>query len=561
MNRQRNLKLTLVCVGIFILACAIIVKLVCLQIIAGSRFTKIAASQHTYVVELPGRRGDVFDSQGVTLASTMPSYSLYALPKKISDKDNMSTRLSQITGVPRDRILDRLNRDKSFVWIKRQLNKSERQSIEDMGLDCVGFIKEPKRFYPQEELACQVLGIVDIDNKGLEGLELNFDEFLRAKQGKAILLRDSHGRVLPLYKELIYPRDGFNLVLNIDSHIQHWASFFLGQTVEETKAKGGSVVVLNPQDGRVLALCNWPKFDPNQFLDFPRQNFRNKAVVDFYEPGSVFKVVTLVAALAEKPGLERESFFCEEGELKIPGSTLHDWKKFGTLSFQDVFKNSSNIGVAKVANAVGDKIISKYMNIMGFGRLTGIDLPTETSGFVKPLASWSKTSRFIMPIGQEVCVSLLQLARAFSIVANGGYLIKPYIVDKIVDNKGVVIKDFKPRIESRVLPESVADKAKQILWKVVEEGTGRRAKIEGINIAGKTGTSQKIEPSGGYSHRDFYATFVGFFPVEDPRYVIAVVVDEPRTYYYGGMVAAPLFRNIAQKIVEYKNLIKVESRE
>ncbi len=402
-------------------------------------------------------------------------------------------------------------------------------------------------------MTSHILGIVDIDNKGLEGLELKFDKYLRARIGKGVFLRDSQGRILPLYKKLVPPRDGFNLVLNIDSKIQYFSQEILEETVKETKAKAGSVIVMEPSTGKVLALVNFPSFEPNNLGEFSLANLRNRAITDFYEPGSVFKIVTLLAALSEKQDLVKEAFFCENGAYKIPGSVLHDWKRFGELSFEEVFKNSSNIGVAKIAHILGKEILFRYINQLGFGKLTGIDLPGEVRGIVKPLSEWSKTSAFIIPIGQEVAVTLIQLARAFSVIANGGYLVRPYVVDKIVDNKGVVIKRFFPQ-RRRVFPKKMVDKARDILFKVVEEGTGKRAKIEGIKIAGKTGTAQKIDPQGGYSSSCYYASFVGFFPLEKPEYLIAVVVDEPRTYHYGGMVAAPLFRKIAQKIIEYKRI-------
>lgn len=556
MKIQRNSRLPLVHIGLAIFFLLILLKIIYLQVISYPDFKKKADAQHRYIVELSGARGDIIDARGVRLAANLPSYSLYGLPRKTKAKLALSNKVSSLLDIPQEYVLKKLSQDKSFVWIKRKLNKSQRDIIEEAGLEGVGFLKEPKRFYPQQKLACHILGFVDIDNVGLEGLELFFDDYLSAKRGKAILLRDSKGRILPLYKELVPPRDGFNLVLNVDSHIQYWAEHFLLETVKNTKAKAGQVVVINPQDGRVLALCNEPGFDPNMARDRSSQDYRNRVVADFYEPGSVFKIVTLLAALSEKKELDNSTFYCEKGFYKIPGSILHDWKKFGDLTFLEVFQNSSNIGVAKIANILGREKLYTYINKFKFGKATGIDLPGETSGYVKPTSSWSKTSDFIIPIGQEICTSLLQLATAFSAIANGGYLIKPYIVDKIVDKNGVVIKQIQYQRKEKIFSDQVAKRAKHILWRVVEEGTGRRAKIKGIKIAGKTGTAQKISPKGGYSQSDYFATFLGFFPVDEPEYLIAVVIDEPRTYHYGGMVAAPLFKKIAQKVIEYKNLIQ-----
>ena len=550
---RNSLRLSIISFIIVIASFLIIIKLFYLQIFSSSYFKKLAQRQHTYVLELFGERGRILDSQGIILAENTPSYSLYALPKKIKDREEIARRLSLILKEPFSKILEKLSSDKPFVWIKRKLPKAKKEEISSLNNEGLGFIKELKRVYPQGALTSHILGIVDIDNKGLEGLELKFDKYLRARIGKGVFLRDSQGRILPLYKKLVPPRDGFNLVLNIDSKIQYFSQEILEETVKETKAKAGSVIVMEPSTGKVLALVNFPSFEPNNLGEFSLANLRNRAITDFYEPGSVFKIVTLLAALSEKQDLVKEAFFCENGAYKIPGSVLHDWKRFGELSFEEVFKNSSNIGVAKIAHILGKEILFRYINQLGFGKLTGIDLPGEVRGIVKPLSEWSKTSAFIIPIGQEVAVTLIQLARAFSVIANGGYLVRPYVVDKIVDNKGVVIKRFFPQ-RRRVFPKKMVDKARDILFKVVEEGTGKRAKIEGIKIAGKTGTAQKIDPQGGYSSSCYYASFVGFFPLEKPEYLIAVVVDEPRTYHYGGMVAAPLFRKIAQKIIEYKRI-------
>ncbi len=553
MQGEKSLRLSIVSFIIAIFSLAILIKLFYLQIFASSSFKKLAQKQHTYMLKLSGERGKILDSQGLVLAEDIPSYSLYALPGKIKDRKELAKKLAQILEEDYSEIFRRVSKDKPFVWIKRKLTKDEKEELTLLEEEGLGFIEELRRFYPQKNLASHILGIVNIDNKGLEGLELKFDEYLRPKEGRAMLLRDSRGKILPLYKELIPPRLGFNLVLNIDFQIQYFSQRFLEETIKETKAKAGEVLVLQPWTGKILALANFPDFDPNAPSGYPSSSLRNRVITDFYEPGSVFKIVTLLASLSEKPELLSKKFFCENGSYKIPGSILHDWKKFSELSFKDVFKNSSNIGVAKIANILGREVLYKYIKKLGFGEITGVDLPGEVKGIVKPLSRWSKTSSFIIPIGQEVAVTLIQLARAFSVIANGGYLIRPYVVDKIVDNKGVLIKKFYPQ-RKKVFPKEVIEKAKEILFKVVEEGTGEKAKVEGVKIAGKTGTSQKIDEKGGYSSSRYYASFVGFFPLEEPQYLIAVVIDEPKTYHYGGMVAAPLFKKIAEKIIEYKRL-------
>ena len=553
MQGEKSLRLSIVSFIIAIFSLVILIKLIYLQIFASSSFKKIAQKQHTYILKLSGERGKILDSQGLVLAEDIPSYSLYALPAKIRDKEELAKKLAQILEKDYSEIFRRISKDKPFVWIKRKLTKEEKEELASLKEEGLGFIEELRRFYPQKNLASHILGTVNIDNRGLEGLELKFDDYLRAKEGRAIFLRDSRGRILPLYRKLIPSRDGFNLVLNIDFQIQYFSQRFLEETVKETKAKAGEVVVLQPSTGKILALANFPDFDPNIPSEYPFSSLRNRVITDFYEPGSVFKIVTLLASLGERSELLSKKFFCENGSYKIPGSILHDWKEFSELSFEEVFKNSSNIGVAKIASILGREVLYRYIKKLRFGEITGVDLPGEVKGIVKPLSRWSKTSSFIIPIGQEIAVTLIQLARAFSVIANGGYLVRPYVVDKIVDNKGVLIKKFYPQ-RKKIFSKEVIEKAKEILFKVVEEGTGRRAKVEGMKIAGKTGTAQKIDEKGGYSSYRYYASFVGFFPLEEPQYLIGVVIDEPKTYHYGGMVAAPLFKKIAEKVIEYKRL-------
>ncbi len=554
MKSQSSFRLTGVYLFIIVLAGFILLKLFYLQIFSFEDFKKRAENQHTAVVEFSGRRGQIRDSKGVILARSLPSYSLYAVPNQMKNKKLTANKISQVLSLSEGDVLNKLSKDTSFVWIERKLNKFQKDSLKKLDIDNIGFLQEPRRIYPQGRLLSHVVGIVNIDEKGLEGAELYYNEHLKPTKGKVVVLKDSRGRILPLYKELIPSRDGFDLVLTVDSSIQYWAEHFLEKKVKEVNAKAGAVIVMNPRNGNIYALSNYPGFDPNNISDYPAENRRNRAITDFYEPGSVFKVVALVSAIGERPDILNNTFDCEQGAYKIPGSVLHDWKSFGNLKFSEVFKNSSNIGVAKIVGMVGEKDFYKYILKLGFGKATGIDLPGETSGLVKPLSAWSNTSKYIIPMGQEICVSLLQLVRAFGIVANGGESVSPHLVDKIINDENVTLKENSIKKKKRILEENVANKAKRILYQVVNEGSGRRAKIEGVKIAGKTGTAQKISPQGGYSHSDFYASFIGFFPVDDPQYVIGVVIDEPRKYYYGGMVAAPLFKDIAKKILEYKGL-------
>lgn len=553
--KKANVRLLILLLFVMFVAVCLFARLIYLQFFMGEKFEKLAHDQQTNLVKTDHKRGMILDKKRVVLAGTVPSYSVYANPRRIVDKSKTADALASILDIDRKKVYERLSKDKAFVWIKRKIERADKKKLEAEGLKDVGFLREYKRFYPQETLAAHLLGMVDVDSNGIEGLELAFDKEMRSHPGEAVVVRDSKGKNLPLYRELRLGNDGYNLELNIDAHIQFWTDEILKEAVGEAKAKGGAVVIMNPKDGRVLAISNYPTFDPNNFRGFGAENFRNRAISDYYEPGSVFKVLTLVAALENIKRVESKKYDCENGKYKIPGSILHDWKPFGNLSFEEVFMNSSNIGVAKIVKEIGARKFATYIKKFEFGKATGVDMHYETPGYVKPYSKWSKTSPYIIPMGQEIAVSLLQLVRMFSTVVNGGYLVKPFIVNRVVDNKGVLIKDFPVDRKGPIISSYASDRAKHILHRVVSHGTGRRARVKGVEIGGKTGTAQKVDPKGGYSKKNFYATFIGFFPVDDPEYVIGVTLDEPHgKYHSGGMVAAPLFQKIADKIADYAHL-------
>ena len=553
--KRSNTRLLILFLFFICIALCLALRLFYLQIISGRKFVELARQQHTNLVKTEHERGNILDKKRVVLATNIPTYSVYADPGRIKDKLETARELSKALDLGEGRMLERVSRDKSFVWLKRKLSRKDKTLLEEKNIRGVGFLREYRRFYPQEKLAAHLLGLVDIDNNGLDGLELKYNKYLTSASGEALVVRDSKGKNLPLYHSLKLGNDGYTVELNIDAHIQYWADEYLREAVTGSKAEGGSVVIMNPKDGSILALANYPVFDPNNVSVSDQDSFRNRAVTDYYEPGSVFKILTLIAALEQVDGIENMKFDCQMGEYKIPGSILHDWKSFGTLSFEEVFMNSSNIGVAKIVQLVGAKKYSSYIKKFGFGQATGVDLPYETPGYVKEYKDWSKTSQYIIPMGQEVAVSVIQLARMLSVAVNGGYMVTPFIVNKITDKKGVVIKRFEPQIKGPVISSLASKRTREILGRVVSEGTGRRARVEGVTVGGKTGTAQKINPKGGYSKKDFYVTFAGFFPVEDPEYVIVVNIDEPHGQYHsGGMVAAPLFQKIADSIADYAHL-------
>ncbi len=524
-------------------------KIIYLQVFRREFFQNLAQSQHYRLLRLSGRRGVIFDRQGRVLATDIHCYSVFADPSLIHNPRQTAKILAADLDLFEKGLLAKLRKKKRFVWIKRKISWEDKERIRTYELKGIGFIRESKRYYPQEGLTSTVLGAVNIDNKGLEGIELFYDNYLRGKDGWVKVLQDSASREILLSSQVALPKDGADLILTLDAQIQYWVERFLKNTIQKFKAKEGAVIVMDASSGQILALANYPGFNPNRRDKGFFKNIRNRAICDMFEPGSVFKVVTLIAAVSEGKFLDTDKFFCENGKFRIPGTVLNDWKPYGELNFREVFMKSSNIGVAKVVQSLGPDVFFRYAKRLGFGRLSGVDFPGEAKGILKPLNKWSKTSAYIIPIGQEIGVNILQLTRTFAAVANGGYLVKPYFV------KDICLRGFcrgTRTHKKRVIRPDAAEKAKDILMAVVREGTGKRAAIADRKIGGKTGTAQKYDPGiGRYSPSKHRATFVGFIADMDPPLVIGVSIDEPRKSHFGGVVAAPLFKEISQKVIKY----------
>jgi len=481
------------------------------------------------------------------------------------EKERAIIQLSDVLNLSQEYLRERLYRKKAFIWIKRKLSIEEVEAVKKLRIKHLGFIRESKRSYPNTYLASQIIGFAGIDNTGLEGIELFLDKYLKGSPGWGIFLRDARQSRLDVYEKMSSPRDGMDIVLTIDQVVQYIAERELDKAYKAYHAKAASIIVMDPYTGRILAMANRPTYDLNEYKNVSKDQKRNRSICDLFEPGSVFKIVTAAAALEEKRLSEEDRIFCENGAYRVANHTLHDHVAHGWLTFREVIEKSSNIGTTKVAQLLGANIVYKYIKLFGFGSKLGIDLPGEISGMVKEPRLWSKTSIGAIPIGHEVGVTTLQLASALSVIANGGELMKPYVIEEIRNKDGEVIQKSSPTLIRRVLSQDTASRISKMLTGVVEEGTGKMAQIPGLTSAGKTGTAQKIEPSGVYSHNKFVASFIGFAPVEDPVVTIVVSIDEPRPYYFGGVVAAPVFRNVAADVVRYlktkEAMLKIKPNE
>lgn len=541
-------------VFLFLIICLIVfsIRLILIQIFRSSYLAHLAEKQHNYVLDLEPKRGTIYDRNVRPLALNVAVDSLYAKPRAMSEENREEAveYLSKLLNLSSDYLSERLSRKKYFLWLARKLPAEIVEKIKAHHINGLDFIRESKRYYPDQFLAAHLVGFAGMDNQGLEGLELWYNKYLKGEFGWTQILRDAHQRELYIEKNFVPPRDGFNIVLTIDETIQYIAERALQKAFEKNNAKGASIIVMDPKTGEILAIANRPTYDLGKPENIPAENRINRAVVFTYEPGSVFKIVTASAALEERVAKEDDKFFCENGKYKVGNHILHDHHPSGTLTFQGVFEQSSNIGVTKIAQLLGPQKIYEYAHRFRFGLPTGINLPGEAAGYLKPVRLWSKTSIGAVPIGQEVTVTALQLICAISAIANDGVYMQPFVVKYIKDNQDEIIKEFQPKVVSHVLTPQTAQRVKAILKGVVENGTGKKARIAGVSVAGKTGTAQKVI-NGNYSHNKYFATFYGFAPVEDPKLAVIVVVDEPHPDYFGGTVAAPVFQEVVRDSLKY----------
>jgi cell division protein FtsI (penicillin-binding protein 3) len=535
---------------------AICVRLICLQVVAYGDYTQRAARQQQRSIEVSPVRGNIYDRRGNELAMTVQVDSVFAVPSEIPDVHSTAQILGRIVKADPVEIEDRMRASHAFAWIARKLDNPTSSRVRALNLKGIYFQKESKRFYPKNELAAQVLGYVGLDDEGLGGIEREFDAKLTGKPGKMLITMDNRHKWLGRTEK--NPEPGENVVLTIDEKIQYIAERELTRAMTETHAEAGTVIVENPHTGEVLALANAPTFNPNIFNKVSAQALKNRAVSDIYEPGSTFKIVTLAGALEEKITNPDEVIDCQMGSIVLNGLRIHDHKAYGGLTVAQVLEKSSDVGAIKIALRLGEERFDRYIRNFGFGSQTKIELPGETRGITKPVSRWSKVSIGAISMGQEIGVSPVQLASMVSAIANDGLYIAPRIVAGITPPRSTPqLIEFHPAEQRRVISPLTAAEMKRMMEGVVLRGTGKRAILDGYSSAGKTGTAQKIDASGRYSHRQHIASFAGFAPVNNPAIVVLVVLDSPAGGYPrdgGGEAAAPVFARIAQQALAYMNV-------
>lgn len=513
---------------------------------------KQAHRQHHLTLDIPPLRGLIYDRSGKELVSNIRAPSIYAVPRILlgDDRKKIAEQVSKILKLPREQLNAKLSRSKSFVWLKRKVSGDEAQKIKEIGSGALGAIEEYQRVYPHGEFLSQVLGFTNIDNEGIEGMELHLDRYLRGIPGHKQTIRDAMGRQIKAFEKSFLPAlNGNDISLTIDQQIQYFTEKALDQAYKKWKAKGASAIVMNPHTGEILAMANRPTYDPNEFPASNAANRRNRVITDMYEPGSIFKIVSISAALDLGYVTPETVFYCENGEWSYGGGRiLHDVHAYGKLSVTDIMVKSSNIGTVKIGLKMKPNELQSYITAFGFGKATGVDFPGEARGFTRSPENWSKPSPYNIPIGHEILVTPLQMARMMAAVVNGGKTVKPYLIEKITDQAGVVVFQNKHEAPVPIIKPEVAEQIRKMLVEVVERGTGQTAKISGFKVGGKTGTAQKVV-GRTYSHEKYMSSFLGFAPAERPRYVMLVVLDEPRPSYYGGTVAAPVFKEVMESVL------------
>ena len=550
-SAKHPVRLGLAC-GVIAAVLGLIAARLCqLALVDGQHLADLARRQHSETEQVMPLRGAILDRFEDPLAMSIGADSVFVRPALLTD-GHAREAVARALGLAPRRWLQKISSPSPFVWLKRQASPDELETLRQLNAPGVGTIPERRRVYPHGSMAAPVIGFAGIDSQGLEGIELAYDRYLRGSPSELAVERDARGRKFSsrgLDVEL--PRRGANVVLTLDASLQYIAERELDRRVAETRAKGGLVLMLDPRRGEILALAQNPSFDPNQLAKVGLDQRRDRAVADAYEPGSTMKGLLAAAALERRTLTTANRFFCENGSYRFAGKIIHDHVRHGWLSLPEVFQVSSNIGATKIAERVGARAYYQTLRAFGIGSPTGIDLAGEQAGILRPLSAWKPIDLATASFGQGVAVTPLQLAVAYASLANGGILMRPYIVKRVVDENGEVLVENQPTVVRRVVSEATAQQVTTILEGVVKpKGTAPGAAVPGLRIAGKTGTAQKVDfVHGGYA-RGRIASFVGYFPAEDPQVVMLVVLDEPQTTIWGGTAAAPVFRSIASLAAE-----------
>ncbi len=557
MNKKRAYILSaFIFLGFFLVT----LRLVDIMLINHEWYKERAKIQQLKKEIIPVKRGVIFDRRGRELAVNIDTESIFINPREIKSPEYVVSTLSRLMGYKKEELLKKVSENKRFIWIQRQKDLAFTSKIKELNIEGVGFMPETKRYYPKGVLAAHIIGYVDIDNKGLEGVEKKYNNYLSADQESIIVVRDAKGNILSNgIKEAIV---GNNIVLTIDEGLQFILEKHLDDAMQQWRASSASAIMMNPFTGAILAMASRPTYDPNRPSSVKAEHRRNRSLTDCYEPGSTFKIIVSAAALEEGKVTPDTRFDCSAGYIEVAKKKIKDVHKYGVLTFKEVLQKSSNVGTIKIGQIIGNQKIYEYIKRFGFGQKTGIDLIGEVSGTVRPLEKWSSMSLGAISIGYEISVTPLQILRAYASIANGGYLVRPFVVSEIYSPTGKIIYKTIPETK-QILSEKTAAIMREILKSVTEDGgTAKTASVDGNQVAGKTGTARLLDPkTKRYSTDKYVSSFVGFVPAENPKIAMIVVIHEPKGAIYGGVVAGPVFKKIADEALSYMNVPRDDSKE
>jgi cell division protein FtsI (penicillin-binding protein 3) len=546
---NHTLRLILIAAAIFAWSGVIFSRLVNLQWQRSEELSEKAQRQYQHRIVLNPKRGTIFDRHGRILAISVDAPSVYVVPEDVDDAHALAETLQPLLEKPAAELERLLQLDSSFVWLRRKITPELKDEIKSLELPGIHFVTESKRVYPAGRLAGHVIGFAGMDNDGLAGLEHKYDSYLRGRSGLMIGIRGAkRGYMFSAGKVVKAPTGGYDVRLTLDGAVQFVVEEELKAAVERTSSKSGIIVVMDPYTGAILAMATYPDFDPNDFAEASADALKNRAVINAYEPGSTFKIVTASAALRSGLVGMEQVFNCGNGRIDLNGHTIRDHKPFGDLSFRSIIENSSNIGAIKVGIRIGSNRLYEMASRFGYGTGTGIDLPAENPGVLRPVSRWSELSIGAISIGQEVSANPVQILLMAAAVANGGYRVRPFVVDSVVGPDGEVIYQADPWSE-KILDDASIARLRELTAGVVLRGTGKQAAIPGVAVAGKTGTAEKADPRTGYIPGAYVASFIGYFPADEPRVAMICLLDEPVGEYYGGQVAAPLFSAVGSRIL------------
>jgi cell division protein FtsI (penicillin-binding protein 3) len=540
---------------------AIGMKLIEIQIFKHDFWVKYVDEQRKSAIIIYPKRGTIFDRNHKPLAVSAVHEVLCVAPARVTEVVGLAKALAPYTKLTAKQIADKLGKTtRKLVYLQRELDIKTAKEINAKKLSGVEFRSEMSRHYPNGSHASNLMGFANFENKGLEGIEYKYDAHLAGEAGKRIVIRDNSRReIVALAQTVKEARNGGDIILTIDEYIQHVIEKALDEVIRSYSPESASVIVVETKTGKILAMACRPTFDPNKPSTFKAKRLRNRVITDAFEPGSAFKPIAAAAALERKIITPESYVYCEMGTWRYHRHTYNDVHPLGDVPFTKVITESSNIGMIKIMDRLAPEHVYTHIRAFGFGNITGIGLPAETPGIVHPPANWSQLSMSSLAIGQEISVSVLQLAMAYSAIANEGRLMRPFVVSRVVRPGGTLISETKPQMVRQVIRPETAKALTRMLEGVIDNGTGTAAQINGYRCAGKTGTAQKADPStGGYFRDKYIAVFAGFLPADDPAACIVIAVDSPQGKYYGGQVAAPVFREIGREIMNHLEISPAE---